>query len=152
MTQDPGYGQPGSTPSYGPPAGYGEARGPSGYGPPARARRNGLGVAALVLGILAVVCSITVVGGVLLGLLAIVLGALGRGRARRGEADNGGVALAGLLLGAVGLLLSVALIALGLSVLNSDQGQKLKDCLQNAQGDQAAITSCQQQFATDVKN
>ena len=54
------------------------------YGAPLQATRNGLGTAALVLGILAIPGAITIIGGVLLGILAIILGAIGRSRAKRG--------------------------------------------------------------------
>lgn len=80
---------------------YGVA--PAGHVPPAGPPRNGLGIAALILGILAVLTFLTLVGGVLLGLLAIVLGLVARGRVKRREATNGGVATAGVILGALGL-------------------------------------------------
>lgn len=135
-------------PQYGtPPAGWDHS--PAAGGPGSR-KRNGFGIAALVLGILAVVTSITVIGGVVLGILAIIFGALGRSRAKRGEADNGGVALAGLVLGVIGLLASVALIAFGLSILNSDEGQKYQDCVKKAGDDRAAVQSCAEQFNRDI--
>src|SRR5665213_3215703 len=58
------------------------------YGTPATGVRNGLGTTALVLGVIAVVLSWTVVGGIILGVLAVVFGIVGRGRAKRGEATN----------------------------------------------------------------
>jgi len=103
----------------------------------------------LVLGILALVSSITVVGGILLGLVAIVFGALGRGRAKRGEATNGSSATAGLVLGIVALVVAGGLIAVGASFLNSDEGQKLRDCLQQAGSDPAAQQQCQVDFQRD---
>jgi hypothetical protein len=69
-----------------------------GYGAPPVRRRNGMGVAALVLGIVGFVlgpCSI----------LAIVFGRIGLNRVARGEATNRGVAQAGFVLGIVTLLL-----------------------------------------------
>ena len=41
-----------------------------GYGAPLRRPRNGLGIAALVLGLLALVLCWTIIGGIVLGLLA----------------------------------------------------------------------------------
>ena len=120
-----------------------------GYARADAAPRNGLGTAALVLGILALVTSLTVIGGVALGIVAIVFGIIGRGRARRGEATNNGSATAGLALGAIALLLSIALVVFGVSLLNSGSGKKLKDCLSNAGQDQTAQQSCQQQFQKD---
>lgn len=148
----PGQGQPGQAygqPAYGQPA-YGQpAYGQPGSGQPVPARRNGLGVAALVVGLLALLTSWTVIGGCVLGVGAIVLGVLGRKRVARGEADNGGMALAGLVLGVLGLLLSAALIAAGVSLLNSPEGQQLRDCLDGAGNDQAAISQCQTEFNAD---
>jgi len=152
---------PFGTPPEGAPSGSGSAPGSPygshpadqpGYGRPdgpAGSPKNGLGVAALVLGILAILTFWTVAGGVLLGLIAIVLGVVGRGRAKRGEATNGGMALAGVILGALGLLVSVALIALGASFLNSGSGKKLQDCIDSAGQDQAAVEQCQRDFAED---
>lgn len=114
--------------------------------PSGRARRNGLGVAALVLGLLALPASATIVFGVLLGLLAVVLGVLGRGRVRRGEADDGGLALAGIVLGVLAVLASATLAAVGARVLDSDDGQRLQECLATAGEDQAAIGRCRSEF------
>ncbi|MCP9987775.1 DUF4190 domain-containing protein [Streptomyces sudanensis] len=79
---------------------------------PAAPPNNGLGTAALVLGIIGVVFALIPLlfwlGGVL-GLLAVILGAVGVGRAKRGAATNKGVAIAGTVLGLVGLILSVVI-------------------------------------------
>lgn len=124
------------------------------YGAPP-ARRNGFGVAALVLGILALLGSVTVVFGLLFGLAAIVFGVLGRGRAKRGEADNGGMALAGLVLGVVSLLASVAILLIAGSLLgnllNSPEAQRLQQCLSAAGNDQARQQACQDQFQRDLQ-
>ncbi|MCH7229486.1 DUF4190 domain-containing protein [Glycomyces sp. L485] len=66
--------------------------------------RNGMGVAALVCGIIAVALSF--IPGVNfgtwpLGVLAVVFGAVGWYRANQGMATNKGVAIAGLVLGIV---------------------------------------------------
>ncbi|MCB5183016.1 DUF4190 domain-containing protein, partial [Streptomyces antimicrobicus] len=98
-----GYGYAGQ-PGYPAPSGYPP------YGAYAAPRSNGFGVASLVLGILSVVGCVASFFGILAGGLAIVFGALGRGKASRGEADNGGVALAGLILGIVGVVLGVLMV------------------------------------------
>jgi hypothetical protein len=46
---------------------------------------------------------------ILLGVLAMIFGGIGRAKANRGEATNAGQALAGIICGAVGSALGVAL-------------------------------------------
>lgn len=86
---------------------------PQGY----RQRRNGLGTASLVLGILSVLTIPTMVFGVLFGALAVIFGPFGRRRAQRGEATNGGVATTGVVLGAIGLTLAVGLLIFSFTVI-----------------------------------
>jgi hypothetical protein len=116
----PGYGYPQTGPSYpaAPPVGYPQA---PGYGVPAQPR-NGMGTSGLVLGIIGVVCSLTFIlwfFGVILGILAIIFGAVGRGRANRGEANNKGAATAGLV---CGIVATVILPLLGLLLFASIMG------------------------------
>ncbi len=90
--------------------------------PLAAPARNGFGVAALVLGIIGAVFSwIPVLGGIL-AVLAIVFGALGFHRARTGTATNLGVAIAGLVLGAVALVIQIIVIAAVGSAVNQTHG------------------------------
>lgn len=138
----PGWGQPGQ-PAWGSPGGrppFGTAGGPP---------RNGVGTAALVVGVLSVPAAITLVGGAVLGLVAIVLGVSGRRRARQGTATNGGAATAGIVLGVLGLLATAAVIAAGVSLLTSDSGRSLVECVQDAP-DQAAVEECQRSFEEEV--
>lgn len=113
--------------------------------------RNGLGVAALVLGILSILGIATVLAGVVLGILAIVLGAMGRARARRGEATNGGAALAGIVTGAVGLVLSVLIVAAGVGFFFTHKTaiHNYTTCINRAQTVQAR-TACAQRFRHQV--
>lgn len=64
---------------------------------------NGAGTGALVFGLLGLLFAP-------LGLLAIILGAIGVGKANRRQATNGGQATAGLILGIVDLLFMLALL------------------------------------------
>lgn len=73
---------------------------------------NGYGVAALVLGILSVVIFCAWGLGIILGTLALIFGILGRKRANRGEANNGGMALAGIILGPIGIVVSITFLSL----------------------------------------
>jgi hypothetical protein len=120
-----GYGYPGPPPAaqgFGYPgySGYPPSAYPSAYLPPPR---NGFGVTALVLGIIAVVGCITSFLAIAIGIAAIVFGALGQGRAKRGEATNGGMALAGIILGAIGVLLGAAVLAIGIVGIMEDAGK-----------------------------
>jgi hypothetical protein len=98
------------------PGGYGYPAYPhGGYGwhgapmPP----QNGMGTAAMVLGILAccMFCAYGVVS-LVLGILAVVFGVKGRRKAERGEADNHGQAQAGFVMGIIGIVLGLAVMAL----------------------------------------
>lgn len=113
---------------------------------------RGMAIAALVLGVLALLLCWTVIGGILLGLIAIVLGIIAAVRAGRGQAQGKGLAVTGAVLGGIGLILSGVLVAIGVSVLNSESGQNLQDCLLDAGDDQAQIEQCQQEFDEDLQD
>ncbi|MFI6660275.1 hypothetical protein ACIBL8_32605 [Streptomyces sp. NPDC050523] len=72
---------------------------------------NGMGTAALVIGIIAVVVFCLWPIAILLGVLAVIFGSIGRAKARRGEATNAGQSLAGIICGAVGIVLGLVMIA-----------------------------------------
>ncbi|MDF6020570.1 DUF4352 domain-containing protein [Streptomyces sp. JH34] len=80
------------------------------HAPGTRPARNGLGIAALVLGIIGSVSGLIPLlfwlAGIL-GLIALILGLSGRGRVKRGEATNKGVTTFGAALGLLALILSV---------------------------------------------
>jgi hypothetical protein len=104
----PGYGYPGQPlPSY--PAG------PAGYGgwPGMQPMPdNGLGTASLVTGIISAIGFCVAPVALVMGVLAIVFGSIGRARVGRGEATNGGQALAGIICGSAGLVLAAGFITL----------------------------------------
>ncbi|MEU9359251.1 DUF4190 domain-containing protein [Streptomyces sp. NPDC048301] len=115
------YGYPGAPASaaYGypaapaaPSAGYGYPGYPgyAGQQPWGPAPANGLGIAAMVLGIIAVVGFCMWGLGIILGILALIFGIIGRGRAKRGEATNGGMALAGIILGSVSIVIGAVFL------------------------------------------
>jgi hypothetical protein len=92
----------------GPGQGYGNGYG-YGYGWPGMppAPNNGMGTASLVIGIISAVVFCLWPLAILLGVLAVVLGILARRKASRGEATNSGQALAGIICGAVGVVLGI---------------------------------------------
>lgn len=140
----PSYGPyPGSYPP--PPQGspYG------GYPPRPSAPQNGLGIAALVTAIIAL---LTVVGGVVLGVVAVILGFLGWGKAKRGEATNGGVAVAGIVLGFLSIIEAIVVIGLFIWGFGEVGGTDYVDCLSRAGSDQEAVQRCADQFTSNLED
>lgn len=106
-------------------------------------KSNGLGIAALVLGLLSLPAAFFAgVPGIVLGLIAIVLGVLGLRRVKARRADNRGMAIAGLVSGILGLLLGILVLVFTVFLV-----QTTGDCLEELQqtGDQAAYEQCVQQ-------
>lgn len=106
----PPFPQPqGPAPFGAPQPGYGPAQ-PPGYGPPAFQQQgnNGKAIAALVLGILSVLCF-----GILAGIPAIIFGQIAKREIDAGNGGGRGMAQAGFILGIV----SVAITVLALIVV-----------------------------------
>ncbi|MGK5501366.1 DUF4190 domain-containing protein [Streptomyces sp. URMC 125] len=137
-------------PQYDPSGAHGPGAVPSGPAAGGRPPRNGLGITALVLGVAALLLFWTLVGGIVLGLAAIALGIAGRRRAKRGEATNGGMALAGAVVGALGLVASVVVIAAGVSFLNSEEFGNFEECVDKA-GTAAEREQCERDFNRDLE-
>ena len=110
------------------------------------APKNGLGTAALVIAIVALISSVSVVGGILLGVVAVILGFIARGRVKSGEANNGGVALAGIILGIISIIAGLAFIAIWVGLFREVGAGGYIDCLQRAGQDSAAVQQCSDEF------
>jgi len=125
----------------------------SGFGPgmpaggyPAMSQRpgNGFAVTALVLGIFSIVFFCVWYFAQPCGLLAIIFGALGRGRARSG-ASGGGMATAGMICGILSIclfLLLIGLVCAGFSMLGIEGLEHFQQLAEEAaqQGEQNAAT------------
>jgi hypothetical protein len=111
--------------------------------------RNGLGIAALIVAIIAL---ISVVGGVVLGIVAVILGVLGWQRAKRGEATNGGIAIAGIVLGVLSIIEAIVVIVLSVWAFNEVGGTDYMDCVSKAGSDQEAVQRCAEQFQRRVED
>lgn len=136
-----------------PQQGYGQqGYGQQPYGHEQPKGGKGLAIGALVTGVLALLLCWTVFGGILLGLVALVLGLIGASRAKKGRASGRGLAITGAVIGVVGLLISIAFIVLGVAFLNSDSGRNLTECLSNAGEDQQAVEQCQRDFQDELSN
>ncbi|HET9007647.1 MAG TPA: DUF4190 domain-containing protein [Actinomycetes bacterium] len=144
--------QPGQPPGQyaGPPPGQYPA---AGY--PAARRRNGMGTAALVLGVVALVLVLLLLFspiGAFLGLLAVLFGILGIMRANRGEADNRGQAVAGLVTGAIALLVGIFFtISIGVWFsTHVNDFNRFGQCIDDAVGS-AAREECARQLAGELE-
>jgi hypothetical protein len=136
---------PQGPPPQGPPPdqGPGGSYPPGGYPPPGRpaatGRRNGLGTTALVVGVVALVLVLLLLFsplGALLGLLAVLFGILGLIRVNRGEADNRGQAVAGLVTGGLALLFGILFtISVGTwFATHVNDFRRFGDCMDGAVG------------------
>jgi Domain of unknown function (DUF4190) len=136
---------PGYPPAPPPPPYYG-------YPPPPVQPRNGLGIASLVLAIIALLSVWSVFVAVVLGLIAVVTGFLGRGRVKRGTANNGGVAIAGIVLGTLAVIVGLAFVAVWTAVWKDVGGGDYIDCMQKAGSDQFQQQRCADQFRQNVQD
>ncbi|WCO66339.1 DUF4190 domain-containing protein [Iamia majanohamensis] len=94
-----GFGAPPPSGGYPSAGGYGAP----GYAPPAAKPSNGMAIGSLVCGILSFfTCGV-------LGLVAIVLGVLGLGKAKEQDGNGKGLAIGGIVTGVLGILLGVFL-------------------------------------------
>ncbi len=119
---------------------------------PADRGGSGMAITALVVGIVALLGSWTVVGGILLGLAAVIVGLIALVKIKQGRAGGKVMAIIGIVAGALGLVIGVGLIAIGASILNSESGKNLQDCLADAGNDQDAQDQCQRDFQDELSN
>ena len=84
---------------------WGQPTGPPLSGPPPPRQGGRLGVGALVAGVLAVLIGVSIIGGAVFGTVAVVLGVAGRAQARS-QGRRPGAAVAGIVLGVLGLLVA----------------------------------------------
>jgi hypothetical protein len=107
---------------------------------PARPR-NGIGTAALVVGVVSLVLAVLVIFfplAALGGIVAAILGLVGMRRASRGEATNNGHAVAGLVTGVLGLILAIAIGVRFGTYINDHQAdfRKFWTCITSAPTEQ----------------
>ena len=144
---DPDRYQPARFPGgYPPPPPYG------GYPPQAAAPRNGLGIASLVLAVVGLLSVATVFAPIAFGIVAVVFGFLAHARAKRGTADNGGVAIAGIVLGSLAIVVGLAFIAIWTTVWKDVRGEDYIDCTQKAGSNHVLQQQCADQFRQSVQD
>jgi hypothetical protein len=111
-----------------------------------------LGVASLWVAIAGLVTALSVVLGVALGGAAVVLGFLGYARVKRREADNGGVAIAGIVLGALAIIAGVASIFIYFGIWKTTGGGDYVDCMTKAGSDSTLQQQCANRFRERFEN
>lgn len=101
---------------YGAPTGYDNAQNPYAYAAPGGQQNNGVAMAALILGILSIPAIITLIGGFILGIIAVILGIVGIRKANKivGPGSRKGMAVTGLVLGAIAAIVTTAMFAWGM--------------------------------------
>lgn len=97
-------------------------------GGPPLGRRNSLGVTSLMFGLVSLVLCWFPFVGLSLGICAVVTGAVGRGRIKRGEADNNGPTVTGIVLGIIATIIGTAILLLVFLIVFLHQ-----DCMEHAQ-------------------
>jgi hypothetical protein len=126
------------------------------FAAPAAARPgNGLGVAALVLGVASLVAAVSfalfplaLVGG----LIAAILGGIAVTRGRTSGATNSGQAIAGIVCGVLALAIAIVFaVRVGTFVAaNTSVFTSFDNCIAKA-GNRSAVADCIARFANDVR-
>ena len=116
---------------------------------------NGLGVAALVLGVASLVAAVSFVLFPLAlpgGLLAAILGAIAVSRGRTSGATSHGQAIAGIVCGILALVVAVVFaVRFGTFIArNTSVFTTFDNCIARA-GNRSAVSDCIARFANDVR-
>src|SRR6185437_13800172 len=116
---------------------------------------NGLGVAALVLGVASLVAAVSFVLfplALLGGLVAAILGGIAVSRGRASGAANSGQAIAGIVCGVIALAIAVVYaVRVGTFVAdNTSVFTTFDNCIARA-GNRSAVANCIAQFANGVR-
>ncbi|WP_337060137.1 DUF4190 domain-containing protein [Kineococcus sp. G2] len=114
--------------------------------------RNGAGLASLILGIVGLLLCWFLGIGIVPGIIGLILGIVGMKRAKRGEATNRGVAIAGVVTSVLAVLASAVFLAITIALGNfiADNSADITACMEQAGDDVAAQQACQQEFADDL--
>jgi len=116
------------------------------------APKNGLGIAALVVAVIGLLGSFTIVFGILAGVVAVILGVIGRSRVKSGAANNGGVALAGIVLGVIAIIVSLVFIPIYVGLFKDIGAGGYLECLQRAGQNSTAVEQCSDELRQTMSN
>jgi hypothetical protein len=123
--------------------------------PPLARPRNGLGVAALVVGVASLVAALSFIlfpVGLLGGLAAVVLGGIAAIRGKAKGATNPGQAVAGIICGVLALAVAIVLsVRFGTFVArNTSVFTTFDNCIAKA-GNRSAVANCIARLANDIR-
>ena len=124
---------------------YGTTPISSGYEPePGRQQTNGVALAAMILGILALLGLVFILPGFILGLIALILGIMGvrRANAIAGPGARKGMAITGIVTGAISLILSALMLIFGFSVAKQRVDAGGFEACEQYQDDDEQLQAC----------
>lgn len=124
---------------------YGTTPTPSGYAPePGVQQNNGIALAAMILGILALLGLVFILPGFILGLIALILGIMGvrRANAIAGPGARKGMAITGIVTGAISLILSALMLIFGFSVAKQLVDDGVFEACEQYQNDDEQLQAC----------
>lgn len=107
---------------------------------------NGMAVGALITGILSIPLLFLFGFGVLLGIVAVILGIIAVRRANRGEGSGRGMAIGGIVTGAVSIVLGILFLIFAL-VFGMGMFGEMEACLEETGGDTA---ECERRLEEDL--
>lgn len=134
-------------------AGYGMAGGnynaaPTSYGfepaPAAQQQNNGVALAAMILGILALLGLVFVFPAIILGIIALVLGIMGVRKASsiQGPGARKGMAITGIVTSVIALILSVLMLIFGFSMAKQLMDDGVFEACEQFQNDNEKFQTC----------
>ncbi|MGW4364853.1 DUF4190 domain-containing protein [Nocardia takedensis] len=115
-------------------------------------KSKGMAITALVLGLLALVGLLVLVGGFLFGILAVIFAIIALVKVRRGTGSGTGMAITGLILGLIGIVAATAISLLGWKIFQDTGGADFTECVNDANGDQAKIEQCERDWQDRIQD
>jgi uncharacterized membrane protein len=113
---------------------------------------SGLAIGALVCGILALLSSWTIIGGIVFGIVAAVLGFIAVNKVNKGTASGKGMGLTGAILGILGIIAAVIVIfAIGAFWKSTGVGDYV-DCINDAGNSTSEQQKCDEEFNKRVED
>ena len=132
----PGYGMAGGNYNQ-PPTSYG-------YEAPPPQQNNGVALAAMIVGILSLLGLLFLFPGLILGVIALILGIVGVKKANSivGPGSRKGMAISGIVMGAIATILSALMLIFGISVAKQLLNDGVFEACEQFEGNNEQYQSC----------